>query len=384
VRRGILRVVRPDPSLDPLIGRLIWVGVRGGGPGDPTLEAELDRCARAHAGGVILFDVDVPERDRLRGEGLAEAEARAGAPRNILAPEQARGLVRSLRARLGSGLIVSVDQEGGLVSRLGPARGFPASPSPRDYAAMPDDRRLDAARTLAGSVASVGIDLNLAPCVDVAVNPDGPGHTALGRSFGRDPARVAALAGEQIDAMHAAGVSCCLKHFPGHGSARGDTHLGLVDITETFDEAAELAPYRTLLGPARPCAGAPDAVMISHLVHRGYDADRPASLSAAVVTGLLRGRLGFDGLVLTDSLDMRAVADRFGAGEAAVLALEAGADVALEANNLSERIPCPAPEIHRAIRSAVDDGRLSVDRLEASAARLDAFLERRRARGAGP
>ncbi len=370
-----------DEGLDRVIGRLIWVGVRGAEPGAPELEAELDRCAAAHVGGVILFDVDVPERDRLRREGFEEAAARAGAPRNVIDPAQTRRLVAYLRERLGEHLIVSVDQEGGFVSRLAPGRGFPAAPSPRDYAAMADGERAAAAARLAEAVASVGIDLNLAPCVDVAVNPEGPGHTALGRSFGRDPARVAALAAEQIDAMHARGVSCCLKHFPGHGSARGDTHFGLVDITETFDEPAELAPYRALLGEGGPRSEAPDAVMVSHLVHRGYDAERPASVSRSIITGLLRGAVGFDGLVLTDSLDMRAVADRFGAGEAAVLALGAGADVALEANNLSERAPCPAPEMGASIRSAVEDGRLTVGRIESSVERLERFVSAHRARG---
>ncbi|MEQ8769720.1 MAG: glycoside hydrolase family 3 N-terminal domain-containing protein [Phycisphaerales bacterium] len=358
-----------ESALDRAIGRLIWVGVRGTTPGDAVLEAEIDRCAAAHVGGVILFDVDVPKRDRLRAEGLSEPDARLGAPRNILSPDQTRGLVEHLRARLGDDLIVSVDQEGGHVSRLNARRGFAESPSPGAFARLDDAARRRAAATLAQTVASAGCDLNLAPCVDVAVNPDGPGHTALGRSFGRDPERVAALAREQIEAMRRAGVHACLKHFPGHGSARGDTHLGLVDITDTWIRDDELRPYQELKDLA-------DAVMISHLVHRGLDPERPCSVSPRVIDGLLRAELGYDGVVVTDSLDMRAVSERFAPGEAGVLALQAGADVVLEANNLAKPAPCPAPEIHAAIRAAVEDGRLDERRVHQSAERIVRRLAR--------
>ncbi|MEM9082957.1 MAG: glycoside hydrolase family 3 N-terminal domain-containing protein [Planctomycetota bacterium] len=370
-------------GLDELIGRLIWVGIRGRTPGDLVLEDEIKRCERAHVGGIILFDVDVPGRNRLRDEsGLPEEEARLGSPRNVSDAESTARLVKYLKERLGEELIVSIDQEGGFVSRLNPRHGYPASPAPQEYASLDAESRSEAARTLAETISSVGIDLNLAPCVDVAINPDGPGHTALGRSFGRDPESVARMAGEQIDAMHHAGAACMIKHFPGHGSAVGDTHFGLVDITQTWAEEDELAPYARLLGPDSVSKEPADAVMISHLIHRGFDADRPASLSHAIITGLLRERLGYDGLVTTDSLDMHAVADRFDGGEAAVLALEAGADVALEANNLTVVRDCPAESIHTAIADAVADGRLSVKELEQKVARAERVLDAIRRRRA--
>lgn len=358
-----------DASLDRLIGRVIWVGVRGAEPGDGVLDAELDRCAEAHAGGVILFDVDVPERDRLRSQGLEEESARANAPRNIHSPEQCRALVQHIKDRLGEHVIVSVDQEGGFVSRLAPRRGFAEVPAPRDYARLDEAERARAARSLADTLAQAGVDLNLSPCVDVAVNPEGPGHTALGRSFGRDPQRVTQCAREQIEAMHREGVAACLKHFPGHGSARGDTHFGLVDITDTWERDDELRPYRELFTPRQ----GPVALMISHLVHRGLDPELPCSLSPAVIEALAREQLGFDGIVLTDSLDMRSIADRFDAGRATVLALAAGADAALEANNLTEVVPCPAPRMHHAIKQAIESGELDFAQLERSAARLDTF-----------
>ena len=368
-------------ATDPL-GRLIWVGVRGAEPGDPALEADLDACARVGVGGVILFDVDAPARDRLMAEGAAPEDARRLATRNVLSPDQLRRLTDHLRARLGGHLIVSVDQEGGAVARLGPSRGFPETPSARAYAAMDARDRARAAAGLASTLAGAGIDLNLAPCVDVELAPDGPAIGALGRSFGADPRRVAALAGEQMDALRAGGLASCLKHFPGHGSAAGDTHLADVDITLTFDADAELAPYRALLGPDRPCAAAPDAVLVGHMIHRGLDAALPCSLSPRVIGGLLRGELGFDGVVITDALDMRAVAGRFRPGEASVLAILAGADAALDANNLGPERPCPAPEMLDALRVARRDGRLHDERIGRSLARLES-LGRRRA-GAAP
>lgn len=359
-----------------LVGRLIWVGLRGAEPGEPQLEAELERCKQACVGGVILFDVDVPERNRQLGLGLDEERARLASPRNIIDPEQAKRLVGYLKEELGEHLIVCIDQEGGQVCRLNPARGFASSPAPRDYAEMSDGERFEAAHVLARTIAGIGVDLNLGPCVDVAINPDGPGHTALGRSFGRDPDRVIKCAREQIDALHAHGVGCSLKHFPGHGSASGDTHFGLVDITETFVEPDELAPYRALCAQHGDEGPRADSVMISHLVHRGYDPELPASVSRPTITGLLRDSIGFDGVVLTDALDMHAIADRFGMGEAAVRAIEAGADCALEANNLTHTYPCPAPEIHAALTRAVNDGRLTAARLAESVARLDRLRSR--------
>lgn len=361
-------------SLEESVGRMIWVGVRGAVPGEPVLEAEIERCLRAHVGGLILFDVDVPERDRHRAMGLSEADARRRSPRNVLSPRAVRTLTDYLRRRLGPHLLIAVDQEGGAVSRLNPMRGFAAFPPAREAYWQRD---LDRARTnaqLAACVAEAGCDVNLAPCVDVAINPDGPGHVALGRSYGRDAGLVASFAAEVIAAHHHAGLAVCLKHFPGHGSARGDTHHGLVDITDTYHDD-EMEPYRRLLGPMPPFGvGTADLVMVGHMVHRGLDARWPCSLSPAVIQQLLRLRLGFDGCVMTDSLDMQAIAEAAGSGgigRAAVLAAVAGCDVILEGNNLKQTKPCPAPEIHAALVHAVRAGQLSPERIDESVRRLE-------------
>jgi beta-N-acetylhexosaminidase len=313
-------------------------------------------CVEARCRAIVLFDVDAP----------------SGGARNIESPAQVRELIAHIRETLGAGTIIAIDQEGGSVQRLRTARGFVDSPSAADYARMSIEERADEAKALAGQLASLGIDLNFAPCVDVAINGDSPIIARRGRSFGDDPAAVARLAREVVEAHRAAGVTPCLKHFPGHGSAASDSHLGLPDITGVWDEERELAPFASMVSSSPPIA-----VMTAHLLHRGVDAEFPASLSRAWTTAGLRERLGFDGVVVTDSLDMRAIADRWPSGEAAALALVAGADLALDANNMPGLArECPALKMAAAIRRAVDSGALSEDALRRSAQRIEEITRR--------
>lgn len=345
------------------------VGVRGSRPEHDALRRDLDACEKVHCRAVILFDRDVPTK----GE------------RNVQSPAQLHDLIAHIRERLGQDAIVAIDQEGGPVQRLRAARGFVESPSAADYATLPPDARAQAARALAPQLASLGVDLNFAPCVDVALNASSSIISGKGRSFGSDPRLVTSLAREVIEAHHAARVAPCIKHFPGHGSAPADSHLDLPDITACWDERAELAPFGALAPLHRD--GAPLAVMTAHLLHRGVDAHAPASLSRAWTTGVLRERLGFRGVVITDSLDMRAVAERFPAGEAAARALLAGADLALDANNMpGPARPCPAPEMAKAISLAVERGELPAERVEDSARRIDrlAAFSRRGASAPAP
>lgn len=339
------------------------VGVRGARPGDDALRRDLDDCLAARCRAVVLFDRDVP----------------SGGARNIESPTQVRELIAFLRETLGDGTLVAIDQEGGAVQRLRAGRGFVESPSAAAFAAMTALDRAASATALARQLASLGIDLNFAPCVDLAIDPASPIIAAKERSFGADGAVVVAMAREALAAHRAACVAACVKHFPGHGSAGADSHLGLPDVTAVWRER-ELAPFAAL-------AGDTPAVMTGHLLHRGVDDDQPASLSREWTTGVLRGRLGFGGAVVTDSLDMRAIRDRFGAGEAAARALRAGADLALDANNMpGEPRACPAGEMAGAIARAVERGDLAPERVAASARRVDALLSvsGRGVRGAAP
>lgn len=325
-------------------GRLICTGIRGAVPGDEILEHDLDCCARAGVGGVILFDVDVP----------------TGGPRNVRDAGQVAALITHVRERLGPEVLVTIDQEGGRVARLNRRHGFPESPTATAMAALDPVARRAAAADQAGLLRDLGVDLNFAPCVDLALDPDNPIIAGCERSYGAGPGDVVDAAGAVLDAHAAAGVGACLKHFPGHGSGRGDTHRGVVDITDTWRRKDELAPYRALAG--RPGV----AVMVGHLAHQGLDPERPASLSRPVIEGLLRGELGFDGVVVTDSVDMRAISDHWAPAEAAALAVAAGADLVIDGFNLLPDREHPARELAEAVADAVNG-----ERLAAAVARLD-------------
>jgi beta-N-acetylhexosaminidase len=325
-------------------------------PGDPRLEADLDVCTSAGVGSIVLFDVDVPRYRALVDEGADPADARWRADRNVLSPGQVRTLCGYLRARLGQDLVILVDQEGGEVARLRAERGFEHTlPSPAEFARLrPADRR-DAARRQARELAGLGIDGNLAPVVDVQRRPDGP-LAAKGRLFGAEPEHVVACARDVVVAHRAEGVATCLKHYPGLGSADLDTHAARPLLGDAYDADVELAPYRMLLADAVP----PEMVMAAHAVWLEIDPDRPASASPRVLRDVLRGRLGFGGVISTDSLDM-AGAGEGGSIPAAVAALEAGADLLMDAVNLSgpaEGSPHPAGRMAEALADAVESGRV--------------------------
>lgn len=354
-----------------MISRLLCVGVRGWGPGNAAFEADIRACERAGVGAVILFDVHLAERARLGLLGRGADGARALAARNIIDPDQTRALIAHLRERLGRQVLIAIDQEGGRVARLTPARGFAADPSAAEFARLDAAAQREAAERQARQLAGLGIDLNFAPCVDLARHEAGV-IAPLGRSFGDEAEGVARCARVVLEAHRRAGVGACVKHFPGHGSAAGDTHVGLADITATHGED-EARVFEEL-------AEAP-AMMAGHLLHRGVDAERPASLSRAWLTGVLRDRVGYGGVIATDSIDMGAVRDRWSAAEACVLAVEAGADLVVHGFNAPDDMvdaPHPAPAMARALAEALEAGRLDRRAIDASLARLAAL------RGAGP
>lgn len=314
----------------------------------------MDACAEARCRAVILFDRDLP----------------SGGARNIESATQLASLIAHVRARLGQGVIVAIDQEGGKVARLSPSKGFAVAPSAEEFAALPDEAQRAVAAAQARQLGRFGIDLNFAPCVDVARAYGCSVIEGLGRAYSMDAQAVVRCARVVIEAHLAEGVTACIKHFPGHGGASGDSHVTLPDITDSHDSAIDLASYEALI-PAYAARGL--CVMVGHLAHDRIDSARPASLSSAWIDGLLRQSLRFGGLVVTDSLDMGALRS-FGAPDrCAALALAAGADLVVDANNgRGDARPCPAPAMARAIRRAIDKGDLEEDRVVLAAERIDA------------
>ncbi|MCB9847647.1 MAG: glycoside hydrolase family 3 protein [Phycisphaeraceae bacterium] len=336
------------------IGGCLVLGVRGAGPDSPELRADLECCAEARIGGVVLFDRDLA----------------TGGPRNIESPSQVRELTACLRESLGDGLLIMIDQEGGNVARLRKEQGFDPGVPAAEFARLPDDEQRRLAGEQAEQLTSLGINVNLAPVVDLSIAAGSAVIAGLGRSFGDGLDAVIRCARVWIEEHRKRGVASCLKHFPGHGSATGDTHRGLVDITATTQRDVELAPYRAL-------SDEPGAlVMTGHLLDRSIDPDLPASLSRAHTQGVLRDSMGFEGLVVTDSIDMGAITGRWSPGEAAAMAFTAGADLIMDGVNAPGQVrACPAVGLVAAIRGAIERAAIpdAEARFTASVRRLDAL-----------
>ena len=230
--------------------------------------------------------------------------------RNVEDAPQLTALTRRVR-ELSPRALIAVDEEGGGASHLAPA-GVPAQPGHLALGALGDpDLTRRVAYDIASALAGLGINADFAPCADVNTNPDNPVIGA--RSFGSDPDTAARHVRAFVAGMQARGVAACVKHFPGHGDTAADSHLALPAGTP------ELTPF----------TGTGAAMMMSaHVTYPGL-ADEPATLSRRVLTDLARGELGYDGVIVTDALEMRAIADRSGYAEASARALTAGADLIL-------------------------------------------------------
>jgi len=302
-----------------------------------------------HLGGVILFDYDL--------------ESRAYG-RNIVSPEQLRALTDRLRREARRSLLIAIDQEGGRVNRLSPRYGFPATLSHEELGRIDDPAETTRrAAAQARTLREAGINFNLAPVVDLRVNPDNPVIARYGRAFAADPAKVTAQARAYIAGHRQEGVLTCLKHFPGHGSSSADSHLGFTDISAGWREE-ELIPYRELVA-----GGMADAVMTAHVFNARLDKDLPATLSPAVIDGLLRKGLGFSGPVLSDDLQMAAISARHSLPEAVEKAVLAGVDILVFGNNLAydEEI---VPRVLGILRDLLRRGVIDEARIDASWRRI--------------
>ncbi|RKT79531.1 beta-N-acetylhexosaminidase [Terracoccus luteus] len=284
---------------------------------------------------------------------------------NLVDEEQFCALCADLRSERDD-LVLAVDEEGGDVTRLHYLTGSP-QPGNAVLGRLDDvavTRRSAAA--IGRELAAHGITLDLAPVVDVNSADENP---VIGvRSFGADPALAARHAAAFVEGLQSVGVAACAKHFPGHGDTVTDSHLALprVDVPRDVLEARELVPFRAVV-----TAGAA-AVMTSHIVVGAVDPDRPATMSSAVLGGLLRDELGYDGLVVSDALDMAGASAETGIPEAAVRALQAGCDLLCVGSRTTE---AEYGEVLDALVAAVEQGRLPLERVREAAARVDAVAQ---------
>ncbi len=337
-----------ESELRRLAGSVVMVGFRGVTAGP---DSDIQRHIRKnHFAGVILFDEHVPTGEH---------------DRNIASPEQFCELTEELQAASEPLLLIAIDQEGGQVARLNAQNGFPQFPAHAEMGEKfePAETQLTASH-IAKVLAEAGVNVNFAPVVDLNINPRNPIIGAQGRSFSEDPAVVTDHARSFIAGHRAHGVATAIKHFPGHGSSSTDTHLSTVDVTESFNDS-ELAPYRCLIDE-----GVVEMVMVGHLRHRGFDLERPASLSARMIDGMLRREMGFDGVVVTDCLDMAAAAKHCSLQERITLALNAGVDLLLFGNNLVYDPDRPT-QVVDAVMAAVQAGDVSEECLRQHVDRID-------------
>jgi beta-N-acetylhexosaminidase len=316
-----------------LIGRLLLLSFRGDEP-------PLEQLHSFQPAGFIFF------------------------PSNVSSAEAARKATSTLQQAAAYPLIFAIDQEGGPFTtyRVGDATVFPGNMA---LGATGDTRLATAVgRATAEELSYLGINLNFAPSVDVNLNPDNP---VIGiRSFGADPTAVAGMGTAYLEGLTEGGIAATAKHFPGHGDTNVDSHSALPVISKSLEvlNTTELVPFRALIE-----AGVP-VIMTSHILFPELD-DTPATLSKTIISDVLRGQLGFQGVVVTDYMDMAAIADTYGAGEAAVRSVLAGSD-------LVEVGPDPdvQAEVYQALKNAYTEGRLTETRIRDAVARSSQLAER--------
>jgi beta-N-acetylhexosaminidase len=326
-------------ELDVLIARVLQPGFAG-----TTVPEWVRRRLDGGLGSVILFAA------------------------NIESPTRLRAMTDELRAA-NPDVFVAVDEEAGDITRLEFATGS-SSPGNLALGAIDDVALTEAMARSAGElVRSAGIDLNYAPVADVNTEPRNPVIGA--RSFGSDPALVSRHVAAAVRGLQAAGVAACAKHFPGHGDTVVDSHFGLPTVTATLGRLRRdtLPPFSVAVR-----AGV-RAVMVAHLLMPEFDAENPASVSPAVIGGLLRTELSFEGLAVSDGIGMAAVRERYGLAGAAVRALAAGIDLVCVDSNSTD---ADLDAITAAITAALRDGTLAEARLVEAAEKVAGFAAWRR------
>lgn len=328
-------------SLDIKIGQMLLIGF-------PKAEVDplvLEEVRKGKVGSIIIFEKNIPAKNSFVALKKITWTYQQAAP---------------------IPLFISIDQEGGRVNRLKDKYGFPRSITAE---AMGNASSLDSVRfyseATAATLAGLGINVNFAPVVDLASNPANPIIARYGRAFSANEDSVTLLAKEFIKGHRKFNVLTSLKHFPGHGSSKDDTHLGIADVTNTW-EKRELKPYEELIDD-----GYADAIMTSHIVNKKLDAEGyPGTLSDDILGGILRKQLGFNGVVFTDDMQMHAITKHYGLEDAIRMAILAGVDIMTFSNNISGSDERTVDKVHSIIRGMVKKGIITDARIDESFDRI--------------
>lgn len=307
-------------------------------------------------GGVLLFDKDL-------STGLYG--------KNLKNQSQIKLLINQLNTYASSvslqgdglPLLTAVDYEGGAVDRLTQIDGCRHTMKAIELARLTEVEMEEELSQMATTLRSLGFNLNFAPVVDLQLNDQQGIIGKLGRSYSSNPEVVARIARQFVSVFSRYGIACAYKHFPGHGSALGDTHEGFVDVTDTF-QPSELVPYHNLLQNSYK----PIMVMTAHVVNKNLDnLGLPATLSHKILTGLLRETLGFDGVIISDDLQMQAISHQYSLEESLCLTINAGADMMIFANQLGE---ITAPQLIDCIEQLVISSKINPQRIDEAYRRI--------------
>ena len=334
-------------SLDIKIGQMILIGF----PGTAVDPEVLEEIRLGKVGSIIIFEKNIP-------------------PTNSFVA--LKKIIWTYQHAAPIPLFIAIDQEGGKVNRLKDKYGFPKSIT---AAAMGKAKTLDSVQfyseATATTLAGLGINMNFGPVVDLASNPNNPIIARHGRAFSANEDSVVVFAKEFIKQHRKYGVLTSLKHFPGHGSSKDDTHLGIADVTNTWEER-ELKPYQSLID-----SGYVDAVMTSHIVNRKLDKQgNPGTLSADILDGILRKQLKFNGVIFTDDMQMHAITKHYGLEEAIKLAIKGGVDIMTFSNNIQGSDERTVDKVHTIIKALVMNGQIKRERIEESYRRISKLKSR--------
>lgn len=302
-------------------------------------------------GGVILFDVFYSNRSKNK---------------NISSPAQLKKLTSDLQKLSEHNLLISVDQEGGKVARLKPEYGFNEFPSAKKISQTSSSQATQIYSNMSAMLQENGINCNFAPVVDLEINPDNKVIVGLERSFGSTSSEVSKYANILIDEQKKHTITSVLKHFPGHGSSLGDSHLGFVDVTSTWNKK-ELEPYQSLINSKHV-----QMIMTAHVFNAHLDKKYPATLSYNVNTKLLREDMNYQGVVVSDDLQMKAISAHYSLKETVTLAINAGVDILLFGNQLAMQ---NTDELIDTIFSQVNNGSIALQRIIESNKRIQKLHE---------
>lgn len=331
-------------SLDIMIGQMIMSGVNDFSyleKNDPILED----IRNGYVGGVVLFEKNIDKKK----------------PTKAL-----KKLIQSLQSESQIPLFITIDEEGGKVNRLKPKYGFPKTVSAAYLGSLDnlDSTKYYALQT-SGTLLDLGINVNYAPDVDVAVNPKNPVIAGIQRSYSDDEKIVSKHASQVVKTHRKNNIITVLKHFPGHGSSHADTHKGIADVSDYW-QFNELMPYKYLID-----SGLVDGVMSAHIVNKHLDENGlPGTLSPIIINNILRGVLNYDGVIFSDDMQMHAISKEFGFDESVKLAVKAGIDVLMFANNVPGNEKRRAADIHNIIKDMVLSREIDENRIRSSYERV--------------